>query len=128
MSINTATSRKPCYESHGFRMEWPLAKASADLFVLNLQNLLRREGKTAAALSRHLGVNRSLITAWIQRRSDPGVERLSDIANYFDVSVATFFTDPTDSRSAGVTVTFTAEDALRVLTEVVKKAQKNNQH
>lgn len=103
-------------------MGWFLAKPSADLFIENLQMLLRHEGKSAAALARHLKVDRSLITAWTKRKSDPGVDRLGSIAEYFGVPVTDLFRDATDSRSTGITI----DIALRMISEVVQKAKKSD--
>ncbi len=122
MSINTDASPKACYEDPGIWMERLLAKPSAELFIENVDALLRKQGKSAADLARHLGVGRSLITAWKQGRSDPGVERLSDVANYFNVPVSSLFIDPTDDRSTGITL----DVAIRIVSEAAKKSQKDS--
>lgn len=63
------------------------------LFADNLERALRANDMNAAELSAALGVGQNTVSTWRNQRRFPGSEALEQIANYFNLPVAWFFTD-----------------------------------
>ncbi len=97
-----------------------MARPSKQLFAINLRTLLQKTGKRQSKLAEHLKVDPSTISHWLKARNSPGVEILSDIADYLGVPVTRFFIDPEDPSTTGIDI----DTALHMVTEAIKKKSK----
>lgn len=55
------------------------------MIVKNIKNLCRKRGISLSGLEKQLGFGNSTISKWL--KSSPTIEKLSAVAEYFDVSV-----------------------------------------
>lgn len=55
------------------------------MIVKNIKNLCRKRGISLSGLEKQLGFGKSTISKWL--KSSPTIEKLSAVAEYFDVSV-----------------------------------------
>lgn len=118
--LEVARFEKDRYESPSLWVEGLLAKPnSKELLRKNLNVLMGDKRGENAKLANHVGVDPSVVSNWRTGKNSPEIEKLSRIADYFGLSVAQLFTDPTDIRTTGMDL----ETALRMVTEAVKKSQ-----
>lgn len=61
-------------------------KTKNEAFPERLRSLIAKEKISQVALADHLGITRGAVNAYIQGRSEPGLQYLVAIAQYFGVS------------------------------------------
>lgn len=57
------------------------------LIAQRIKDLMKSEKLTQMQLARALGVGQSSISDWINAKSEPSIENLWKLADFFDVSV-----------------------------------------
>lgn len=63
------------------------------IFGINLTNLINTSGRTQKEVADALGFNTSTLNMWCKGNSFPSQEKLSALAEYFEVSPTYFTTD-----------------------------------
>lgn len=57
------------------------------LIAQRIKDLMKSEKLTQMQLARALGVGQSSVSDWIKAKSEPSIENLWKLADFFDVSV-----------------------------------------
>lgn len=57
------------------------------------EELLKKTGKTSYQVSKDTGIRENILSYWKSGRSQPKVDKLKVLADYFGVSVDYFLTD-----------------------------------
>lgn len=61
-------------------------------FGRNLKTLIRQSGKTNRQIAQELGYQPTTLSNWVTGASYPSVDRMIEIAKYFDVSIGALLT------------------------------------
>lgn len=61
------------------------------------EELLRMTGKTSYQVSKDTGIGENVLSYWKNGRSNPKVDKLKILANYFGVSIDYFLDDTTQT-------------------------------
>ena len=59
------------------------------------EELLKKTGKTSYQVSKDTGIGQNTLSGWKSGRSNPKVDKLKILANYFGVSIEYFLEDAT---------------------------------
>lgn len=62
-----------------------------EVFMKNLEALIKRSGKTKSKVAEDLGISRQALSLWLNGRSFPTGEGLDKIAKYFKISKVMLF-------------------------------------
>ncbi len=84
----------------------------------NIKTLRKHKGLTQAQFSDKIGVKRSVIGAYEERRSEPKLNLLMDICRYFKVSIDDILTKDLEKNEAPVSIT---GNNLRVLPIIIDR-------
>lgn len=108
------------------------------IFSCRLSDLLKEKGDKIGKgyknkISKELGVSRRIIELWEGRQARPAIDRLPDLAEYFDVTVD-YLVGRTDTRAKDIEmtrirdITGLSEKAIECLTRYNITYEKNNYH
>ena len=61
------------------------------------EELLKKTGKTSYQVSKDTGIGQNTLSCWKSGRSNPKVDKLKILANYFGVSIEYFLEDTEES-------------------------------
>ncbi len=59
------------------------------LFIPQLKHFIKRDNISQNQLAKEIGVESSTVSKWITGRSEPTIENLWRLADYFEISVDT---------------------------------------
>lgn len=102
MSIFTAVSPRVCYETPLIQWGQAVARPSRELFMENLNRALQQKGMRPSQLATAIGVDRSVVHAWIKGKAHPEQRYYDRIADALEMPVAHLFLDMTDVRNSGL--------------------------
>lgn len=120
LSRDIAGVPKPCYEPYWLLDEGLLARPSSrKIFGAILKQLVDESPLTQAAIAKAIGVSPGTITHMVKGRSPANLDQLEKLADLFGVPIPYLLGGPRDLSDPKMDI----NTALRLVTEVVKKAQ-----